>query len=564
MRRIENANLAELLAQLKFASLKQRRKQLEGAEKLLSLIKPDVEYPYEFVCYGITGFRPAGPEAEQILKGDALIEDIQVFISKLSGQLSMVASEQGQVIYTPEQLCQLFGVSTKTIVRWRKRGLPARRYVFDDGKKRLGFLQSAVDDFARAKPGLVSRAQGFTRLTKKQTQQIIKRAGELAGNGNSSHHRIIEQVADETDRAAETIRYTIGNHDRANPLKAVFGPASGPIIGAAAVELYRLYKQGSKIQELTNRFGRSRSTIYRVINRRRARALLAEKIEFIPSEEFLAEDAEEKILAAPGKSLRIRGQKTTIALELAHGSLQQYLQTLKRAPVLNRQQESELFRRYNYLKFLACKLKTMVSTNHTPSAVLNRLERCLAVAQIIKETILNAQLRLVVSIANKHLGRGTGLQDLISEGNMALMRAVEKFDYSKGFRFATYGSWAIAKNYARKIPAETARAGKTSSAYLADVEQDLRITAAADIIAVEQARKDLTQVIRDNLDEREQYVILNHFGLTGSSVKKDKKTLKQIGEHLGISKERVRQIELEALQKLRQYLSIEQFELLTG
>ena len=81
---------------------------------------------------------------------------------------------------------------------------------------------------------------------------------------------------------------------------------------------------------------------------------------------------------------------------------------------------------------------------------------------------------------------------------------------------------------------------------------------------LEQARKDLTQVIRDNLDEREQYVILNHFGLTGSSVKKDKKTLKQIGEHLGISKERVRQIELEALQKLRQYLSIEQFELLTG
>jgi len=86
----------------------------------------------------------------------------------------------------------------------------------------------------------------------------------------------------------------------------------------------------------------------------------------------------------------------------------------------------------------------------------------------------------------------------------------------------------------------------------------------ADFAAIEDARKSLVQVIRDELDEREQYVILNHFGLIGSLVKKKKRTLKQIGEHLGLTKERVRQIELEALQKLRQSLSIEEFELLTG
>jgi RNA polymerase nonessential primary-like sigma factor len=92
----------------------------------------------------------------------------------------------------------------------------------------------------------------------------------------------------------------------------------------------------------------------------------------------------------------------------------------------------------------------------------------------------------------------------------------------------------------------------------------LRTTAAAGVVAIERARQSLVGVIRDNLDEREQYIILNHFGLLSSPIKKEKKTLQQIGGDLGIGKERVRQIELVALQKLRQSLSAEEFELLTG
>jgi len=287
------------------------------------------------------------------------------------------------------------------------------------------------------------------------------------------------------------------------------------------------------------RYGRTKSSIYRIINLQKAKALLAKKIEFIASDEFPKENAGEKILEG-------------------------YLQVPKKAAVLNRERETELFRRYNYLKYLASAAKAEVKLARIRSSRLKQMEDYLAEAEAIKKMIIESNLRLVVSIANKHTAGGGSLPDLISEGNLSLMRAVEKFDYTKGFRFATYAVWAIAKDYARKIPAEMARPDKAPTASLKDVQRDFRATESAAAVSIERAHQSLTQVIKDNLDEREQYVILNHFGLLGSLVKKNKKTLKQIGEELELTKERVRQIELIALQKLRHSLSIEEFELLTG
>jgi len=240
------------------------------------------------------------------------------------------------------------------------------------------------------------------------------------------------------------------------------------------------------------------------------------------------------------------------------------LQKLKDAPLLNRERELGLLRRYNYLKYLASITRVGINPSRVSSDRLKKIEDYLTEAETIKKMIIEANLRLVVSIAIKHVTSGTNLLDLVSEGNFSLVKAVEKFDYTRGFRFATFASWTIAKDYARKIPAEAARPDKARAASLENIHRNLRTTATADVVVIERARQSLTQVINDNLNQREQYVILNHFGLAGSSIKKKTKTLKQIGEELGLSKERVRQLELIALQKLRQSLSIEEFELLTS
>jgi DNA-directed RNA polymerase sigma subunit (sigma70/sigma32) len=85
----------------------------------------------------------------------------------------------------------------------------------------------------------------------------------------------------------------------------------------------------------------------------------------------------------------------------------------------------------------------------------------------------------------------------------------------------------------------------------------------ADVVDIERAHRSLDIVIKENLTQREQYIVCNHFGLAGDRLTNKAKTLKQIGQTLSLSKERVRQIELIALQQLRQCLSPEEFDLLT-
>jgi len=564
MRKIKNENLAELLMQFRFASQKQRRKQLDAAEKLFEAINKDKDYPFEFVCYRLTGFHPKGETAQQLIKGNELFEDLQIFISKISGQLAEPAAEQDEKVYTFEELAKIFNISTKTICRWRKRGLIARKFIFDDGQKRLGLLQSMVDKFADANPKLITKAITFERTADKQKQQIIRQAIKLAATTGLSRHQIINRIAAKFDKAHETIRYTLLDYEKAHPEKTIFKKPSGVVNSSQAAEIYKLYKQDCDIKDLMKRFNRSKSSIYRIINVRRARALQGKKIEFVASDEFLKDDTGEKILAKPidmkKKALGIRIK--TFELFGDH-LLPEYLQILKDALVLNREGEIELFRRYNYLKYLACVKITGIKPNRVSSAKLKEMENYLAQAEDIRKTIIEANLRLVVSIASKHIRSGVSFPELVSRGNFALINAVEEFDYTTGLRFSKRASLNIAKEYA-KVSGKSTEPSRKRAASLVNIQRDLKTKEAVDFAAFERARQGLAQVIKNELTEREQYVILNRFGPIGLPIRKKTKTLKQIGDELGVSKERVRQIELTALQKLRQSLSSEEFELLTG
>jgi RNA polymerase primary sigma factor len=283
-----------------------------------------------------------------------------------------------------------------------------------------------------------------------------------------------------------------------------------------------------------------------------------------------------------------------------------YLKQIGKVPLLNAAEEVELAMRIEAGLFAEEKLSTM--TEKEKRTALGRdLSWVARDGQRAKNHLLGANLRLVVSLAKRYTGRGMQFLDLIQEGNLGLIRAVEKFDYTKGFKFSTYATWWIRQAITRAMadqartiripvhmvevinklarvqrqmlqdlgreptPEELSREldmtpekvievqkygrepislhtplGEDGDSEFGDLIEDTEAVVPADAVGFTMLQKQLESLL-DSLSEREAGVIRMRFGL-GDGMPK---TLDQIGDTFGVTRERIRQIESKTMAKLR-------------
>ena len=246
-------------------------------------------------------------------------------------------------------------------------------------------------------------------------------------------------------------------------------------------------------------------------------------------------------------------------------SINAYMNDIQQTPLLTTAQEKFLFRRYNYLKYLADQLHKNINRKEPSGRTLSQIRSYLHKAKDDKDRLIRSNLRLVVSTARRHAHNESEMSELIGEGNMALMNSVEKFDYNRGVKLSTYATWAIIKKYATLRSQQNRRPIYEATDELLEVAYDMRVQDNK-VLAVESARMSLEDVMTETLEDRERTIVKEHYGLikqTEITGQRKAKSLRQIAELLGLSKERVRKIELFALQKLRKVLTREQFDLLT-
>ena len=279
-----------------------------------------------------------------------------------------------------------------------------------------------------------------------------------------------------------------------------------------------------------------------------------------------------------------------------------YLSELGSYPLLTAAQEVELAKAIEAGRAAEVRLEA----GDVPAAERRALEATVGAAQAARRTFIQSNLRLVVSIAKRYQGTGLSLLDLIQEGNLGLMRAVEKFDHRKGFKFSTYATWwirqAIGRGVADKgrtirlpshlvdtmsvlskasstmlktlgreptpgelaeetgLPLERVEAALRAApdrvslsvsignddAELGDLLADDRAEAPFDAAALALARDDLQDLL-DYLNPREREILSLRFGLEGDQPL----TLDEVGQRFNVTRERIRQIEAKALTKLR-------------
>lgn len=287
-----------------------------------------------------------------------------------------------------------------------------------------------------------------------------------------------------------------------------------------------------------------------------ARRLVETPIDFIANPAFDHPADEDQ--AAVVDAVLERWQSATDSA----GSSTTHLGRLCEAELLSAEQEAALFCQMNYLKCQAERIRQTIDLERVEPALLDAIDGRLERARQIRDCIIQANMRLVLSIVKKFVTPQQTCDEMLSDGILTLMQAVEKFDFDRGFRFSTYAYRSIARYAYRSVKAvrsEESRMVRDADEWAFEQDEDRPASGMHDRVW-SQLRERMTMLLKQ-LDRRDQFIIRSRYAL---GAHRKAQSFQAIADRLGVSKERARQLERRAVEKLRQMTSEQELDELFG
>jgi RNA polymerase primary sigma factor len=534
------AQIADLARQMQFTPLDKRGLQIAAAEELLLQIDPAKAYPFNFVLYRITGYHARQAQGSavtddgftgQLLTGLALQHDLGLLIELVSDGMNVGVNDLDEPVFTIDQICHQFNVSDKSIQRWRRRGLAARRFVFPDGKRRVGFLAGSVERFFALHRDGVAPTANFLPVSAEERNQIIGHAARLMDAGFWAEE-IIRRIGARLNRSALAI-----SHILCSTLSWATMPPDAEERARIAAE----HQRGDSLRELSARYLRPRTAIYRILLEQRLENTARRTVKFIDDPLYHQPDAARAvadIASAQDVARAALPQDSRVPRDLPP-----YLQSLYSQPLLTPARERALFLKMHFHRFQFIRLQQKLDIQQARWRDLDALESQMNLARQVKNEIVAANLRLVVSVARKHVRSDVSLMDLVSDGNVTLMRAVDSYDIHRGNRFSTYATLALMKEFARAL---------SSRRRAAPLTVDVPDTHGQSDRQPLDQRDEIRQLL-SGLAPREQSVLRAQFGLRDEDGGRPE-TVEEVSREFGLSAQRMRQIERLALAKLKKNL----------
>lgn len=434
--KITDAALADLARQLRFAPAAKRIAHVERLEALAAEVDPSGSYPIEWITFRLTGYRSdASADLGRIVSGESLLANLSALAEALTKDAGLsFESLRTAGALDLSSIAAAFGASVKTIERWRRRGLVARRTLDQHGVHRLAFMPSVVEAFRSAHAGDLDRVGSFRRLSNDERAAILRRARTYRRRLGWSLDRCAKHLAGRTGRSVAGLRDLLAHEPG-------FDDPS-PISAFQRRVMFRASLRGADASSLAEHFGCTRSAVHRGIAIERLTRLAS--------------------LSLPGPSAA-RIDETCLSLDSVRAGLfvpaptdlATLLEFARRRAAIDRRREFERLSALRVLLHSASSDLARISRASPSPVVLDRVETRLRWASSLIAALLGEHLTLIVETAD--LALGAPIESLRPHDALAVWRgcldaaalATAHADPSRGARLAAAIGLAVQHAAAR-------------------------------------------------------------------------------------------------------------------